>query len=149
MTVYAKQTTVSPEKSRAEIESILKRYGASKFMYGWQSGSAIIAFEANGRHIRFVLPLPDRVTRSPKGRSVRNVEQATEQVKRQKWRALALAIKAKLEMVESDIASFETEFEPYTLLPNGMTVSEWMQPQIKRAYESGEMPPLLLEGPKD
>jgi hypothetical protein len=148
MSVYAKETTVSPEKSRAEIEAILKRYGASKFMYGWQEGGAVIAFQAHGRNIRFMLPLPERVTRTPKGRSVRNVEQATEQVKRQKWRALALAIKAKLEMVESDIASFETEFEPYTLLPNGMTVSEWMQPQIKHAYESGEMPPLLLEGPK-
>ncbi len=144
MTVYAKQTTVSPEKSRAEIESILKRYGASKFMYGWQAGGAIIAFEANGRHIRFVLPLPDKVIRTPKGRYVRNVETYTEQVKRQRWRALALAIKAKLEMVASDIATFETEFEPYTLLPNGMTVSEWMQPQIQRAYETGSMPPLLL-----
>jgi hypothetical protein len=146
MTVYAKQTTVSPEKSRGEIERILTRYGAQKFMYGWQGGSAIIAFESSGRRIRFVLPLPIAIERGPKGRKVRNTQEATERETRQRWRALALCIKAKLEAVSSNIASFEDEFLPYTVLPNGMTVGEYIQPQIERAYETQTMPPLLGSG---
>ena len=58
-------------------------------------------------------------------------------------------IKAKLEAVESGIASFEDEFLAHTLLPSGATVSEWIQPQVAEAYETGRMPrmlPLLTEG---
>jgi hypothetical protein len=32
---YAANTEVSAEKSRAEIETVLRRYGATGFMYGW------------------------------------------------------------------------------------------------------------------
>lgn len=146
MTTYAKQTTVSPEKSRGEIEATLTRYGASKFMYGWQGDQAVIAFEAHGRRIRFILPLPHSIERGPKGRRLKNPKQALERETRQRWRALALCIKAKLEAVESNIATFEDEFLPYTMLPNGMTVGEFIQPQIERAYETQTMPPLLGSG---
>jgi hypothetical protein len=55
---YAKDTEVSVEKSRAEIESILKRYGASHFAYMTEPTRAVIAFRAKDRNIRFDLPLP-------------------------------------------------------------------------------------------
>ena len=32
--MYAQQTQVSTDKSRAEIERTLQRYGADQFMYG-------------------------------------------------------------------------------------------------------------------
>jgi hypothetical protein len=35
MTRYAGRTTVSPEKTRMQIEAVLKRYGADQFIYGW------------------------------------------------------------------------------------------------------------------
>lgn len=41
MTTYASQTTVSPDRSRAEIERTLSRYGATGFMYGWSDRGAI------------------------------------------------------------------------------------------------------------
>jgi hypothetical protein len=66
-----------------------------------------------------------------------------EQACRQKWRALALVIKAKLEAVEAGIAIFEDEFMANIVLPNGSTVSQFMLPQITEAYESGQMPKLL------
>jgi hypothetical protein len=62
---------------------------------------------------------------------------------RQRWRALALVIKAKLEAVEAGISSVEDEFLSFIMLPNGSTVGEWVQPQIERVYESGSMPALL------
>jgi hypothetical protein len=35
---FAENTSVSAERSRAEIEKTLRRYGADQFMYGWESG---------------------------------------------------------------------------------------------------------------
>jgi hypothetical protein len=150
MAKYAKQTSVGSEKSRAEIERTFIRYGATGFMYGWQGSSAIIAFQANGRQIKFLLPLPDRsskeFTHTP-GRGLRRNEeaarQAYEQAIRQRWRAVALVIKAKLEAVEAGISLFEDEFLAYTVLPDGLTVGQSIHPQIERAYTSGQVPELL------
>jgi hypothetical protein len=66
-----------------------------------------------------------------------------EQAVRQRWRALALVIKAKLEAVESGISEFESEFMANIVLPDGKSVGEWMRPQIAEAYRIGEMPSML------
>src|SRR5262245_44396717 len=66
-----------------------------------------------------------------------------EQACRQRWRALALAIKAKLEAVESGIATFEEEFLAYVVMPDGQTVGQHVLPNVERAYSTGQMPPLL------
>lgn len=141
MSRYAARTQVSEEKSRSEIERILSRYGATRFMYGWNQDSAIIAFEAKGRNIRFQLPMPDKK---------RFTVSAYEQNRRQRWRALTLAIKAKLETVESGISTFENEFMAFIVLPNGMNVSEWLSPQIQEAYQGDKpMPLMLMSGHQD
>lgn len=56
---YAAGTTVSTDRSKAEIENILARYGADQFMYGWEATRAVIGFRYSGKIVRFVLPLPD------------------------------------------------------------------------------------------
>lgn len=124
--------------------------GASSFMYGWQQGSAVVAFDMHDRRIRFDLPMPDRYARefthTPSRGEPRSPEQAAKawgQACRQRWRALALVIKAKLEAVESGITEFESEFLAHICLPGGDTVGNWMRPQIARAYEIGALPPLL------
>lgn len=150
MNRYAQQTTVNSEKSRAEIEATLKRYGATSFMYGSLPDRSVVAFEANGRRIKFDLPMPDpagrEFTHTPKQRQPRSPaqrEQAYEQAVRQKWRALALCIKAKLEAVEAGITTFESEFLAHIVLPNGRTVAESAIPAIKDAYDGKKMTPLL------
>jgi len=148
MSRYAEKTTVSSEKSRAEIERILSRYGASGFMYGWNQGTAVIAFEMHDRRVQFRLPLPDRseFRYTEVRRALRDdnaIDAAHEQSVRQRWRALALVIKAKLEAVEAGITVFEEEFLAHIMLPNGGTVGDFMIPQVNQAYLSGEMPPLL------
>lgn len=154
MSIYAKNTSVSVEKSRAEIESILSRYGASAFAYATQQDKAMIQFHADDRRIMFVLNLPDRKerrfthTRGGKGPTEWTDEHAYklwEQACRQIWRCLALAIKAKLEAVESGIASFEDEFMAHIVMPDGKTVSHHMKPQIAEAYQTGKFKPLALE----
>ena len=147
---YAEKTSVSSEKSRIEIERTLIRYGATGFMYGTNAEKAIIAFECHDRRVKFELAMPNRDdaefrftpsrgwARSPEQR-----DQAYEQSIRQRWRALSLVIKAKLECVEAGITEFEEEFLAHIVLPSGKTVGQWMLPQVKLAYESGKMPPLL------
>lgn len=149
MTRYAKETSVSPEKSRAEIEATLKRYGATAFMYGTNAERALVAFEARNRRLKFMLPMPDpkakeiRLDKRGWARSDTAQRAAYEQACRQRWRALALAIKAKLEAVESGIATFEEEFLAYIVLPSGETVAQATLPRIAVAYEQGDVTPLL------
>jgi hypothetical protein len=150
MSRYAENTTVGSDRSRAEIEKTLARYGADQFMYGWGIGEAVIAFRADGRNVKFVLPMPDRNSREfthtpARGnrRTDAQIEAEFEQAVRQRWRALALVIKAKLEAVEAGITVFEDEFLAHILLPDGSTIGEWARPQIDAVYSSGKMPELM------
>jgi hypothetical protein len=62
---------------------------------------------------------------------------------RQRWRALALVIKAKLEAVESGITTFEDEFLAHIVMPDGKRVADHVKPTIARVYDGGQMLPLL------
>lgn len=153
MAQYAEKTSVPSDRSRAEIEKTLARYGADQFMYGWGIGEAVIAFRAAGRNVKFVLPMPDRnareFTHTPtrgNRRTDAQIAEAFEQAVRQRWRALALVIKAKLEAVEAGITVFEDEFLAHIMLPDGSTVGQWARPQLEIAYSKGSMPALMPGG---
>ena len=81
MTRYAERTKVPVSQSKTEIERILARYGADQFIYGIRDGTALVAFRAHERHVKFVLPLPD---------------DGDEREERRRWRCLALVFKSKL-----------------------------------------------------
>lgn len=152
MAKYAANTNVSSESSRLEIEKTLIRYGADNFAYAMAQGKALIGFTMNERQIKFILPLPmkEEFRKTPTGRdrSENSQYEAWEQACRQRWRALNLVIKAKLEAVECGISVFEDEFMANIVLPGGGTVSDFMKPQIEQAYISGTVPKMLpmLEG---
>lgn len=153
MTRYANKTEVSSEASRREIEQTLIRYGADAFSYGWQGdGLAMIRFRMANRQVCFLLPLPDRnsddfIAYSRSGRRVERTQVAAakqwEQACRQRWRALLLVIKAKLEAVECGISQLEDEFLANIVLPDGKLLGQIIRPQIATSYETGNMPPLL------
>jgi len=148
MTRFAEKTGVSSARSREEIERTLQRYGADQFLYGWQDDAAVVGFRMQGRHIRFVLAMPardeERFTHHSRGpRAPEAALKEWEQAVRQRWRALNLVIKAKLEAVESGISEFEDEFLANIMLPGGETAGAWMRPQIAEAYRIGTMPDLL------
>ena len=147
MAAYAKNTTVSAEKSRGEIERTLARYGATEFGYGWKGTGAVIAFHVEGRSIRFLLDMPSKdlreFTHSPGRdleRSPEAARKAWEQSTRQRWRALLLVIKAKLEAIAAGISTFDEEFLAHILLPNGKTVGEFSIPQIRHGYVPKSLP---------
>lgn len=153
MTKYAEKTTVPIDRSRAEIEKILSRYGTDAFIYGWDSKAekpqAVIMFRMRNKQIKFTIPMPTieskDVSYTPSGRkrTKDQIELVKTQISRQRWRALTLVIKAKLESVESGISVFEEEFLAHIILPNGQTIGEFIIPQMESIYEHGKMPKLL------
>lgn len=153
MAQYAKNTSVSSELSRLEIERVLIRYGAEGFAYATANGMALIGFTMCDRQVKFVLPLPRKeefkLTPTGRERTENSQYEAWEQACRQRWRALKLVIQAKLEAVECGISVFEDEFMSNIVLPTGETVGEFMKPQIAEAYRIGTPPrlfPMLGEG---
>ncbi len=150
MATYAKTTTVSPEKSRMEIEQTLTRYGAERFMYATEPGRALVMFEIKGRTVRFVIPIPAgsefryyRRTNAHNDteRTEKQQQEAWAQEVRRRWRALCLCIKARLEGVESGIETIEEAFLAHMVLEDGRSFAEWATPQLA-ALNTG-MPPLL------
>lgn len=128
---FAEHTKVPVDQTKTEIERTLVRYGADRFAYFTEAGKAVIVFEAKDRRLRFDLPLPQ-------GESEKD-----QKMRRQKWRALLLCIKAKLESVASGIESFEEAFLAHVVLPNGQTVSDHIAPRIAEAYEGNKMLALM------
>jgi hypothetical protein len=151
---YATNTDVSSERSRAEIEKTVRRYGAKGFLYGFNDDQALVEFLINSRRVRFLLTMPDfyarEFTHTP-GRGLARTEtahaEAYDQAVRQRWRALNLVIKAKLEAVETGIVTFDAEFLAHVVLPNGQTVGEAVVPRMQRAYELGQVDTDLLALP--
>lgn len=150
---YAEKTGVSPERSRTEIEQTLKRYGAEAFSYGVEGNSAVVIFRANERYVKFTVDVPslesDEVRWVASGTRQRNMTERRNkqaQIERQRWRALLLVIKAKLEAIDSGIENFEQAFLPQIMLPDRTTVGDSAIPVIAEAYESGQMPTSILPG---
>src|ERR1700720_2251451 len=107
MARFAASTRVSVDQTRTEIERTLSRYGATAFGYMTKAGQAIIGFEANERRMKITVPLPTGDSEKEK------------QEGRQRWRALLLVIKAKLESVESGIETLEEAFYANIVMPDG------------------------------
>jgi hypothetical protein len=147
---YAKGTEVSSSGSRAEIERTLSRFGCHEFAYFTSGQQAAIMFTFQGRQIRFLMAMPDRKAARFNFTEARHLpvtperhEALYEQATRERWRALAAGIKAKLAMVEAEITTFEEEFMAHTVMPDGQTVGQHVLPKVAEAIENNEMPALL------
>ena len=55
---FAANTAVPVERSRAEIERTLVRYGCTAFVSGWDPAGAMIQFQYKGRNIIVRVPYP-------------------------------------------------------------------------------------------
>jgi hypothetical protein len=136
---YAEYTTVPAENTRAEIERIICRYAGreAEFSFGRMAGQAAIMFVACGRRVKFVVLLPtneeaevkSRRKNAAAGSAVTESQREAwiEQETRRRWRCLLLAIKAKLEVVETGIATFEEEFLAHIMVDDGNTIYEKIQ----------------------
>jgi hypothetical protein len=161
------------ERSRAEAEKTLMRYGATGFAYAWEQreepyphprdcpvckGSrtspsgrgrchqfpwnapdtitrevVMIGFRLTGRQIRLDVPMPHESEAGGRAKA----DAAT----RQRWRALVLVLKAKLESVASGISTLESEFLANVVMPDGRTLGQTILPRLSEAVQSGRLLP--------
>jgi hypothetical protein len=99
---------------------------ASQYLTAHDSerAQAVVQFKIQNRIVRFVVKLPQLADyakrRDRRGFAFTDAkkEDMRAQDERQRWRALLLVIKAKLECVENGIATFEEEFLAHIVLPN-------------------------------
>ncbi len=151
MARYAKKTSVPVDRSRAEIERVLERYGASGFGYSWERREvaitptpvygpkveirefATLVFDFKKRRVRLDVPMPSDREAGSAGRAA--------QAGRQRWRAVLLVIKAKLEAVDSGISTLEAEFLANIVTESGRTIGEVVIPRLTEAVQSGRLLP--------
>jgi hypothetical protein len=151
---YAKQTAVPVERSKREIEQMLYKHGARNFLTGTFQGRAVVAFELNTWRVQFEVALPAEETFQTvvrRGRKVKATElqaqTAREQAEKERWRALALAIKARLISIETGIETWQEAFLAHVVVPgDGRRFSTRAIPALQQGYAEGDLPPLLPSG---
>jgi hypothetical protein len=145
---YAQGTTVSTEKSRAELETILSKHGATDrgFRVNDETGIASVMFVVQGKKYRIDVPLPKRGLaennhpdqKNPPGwfnwdsaKRQQYKDKQWEQACRERWRGFVLLVKAKLEAVRIGLSSVDREFAADLILSNGKTVHQQLSDQIR------------------
>ncbi len=150
---YAENTSVSVERSIADIVTLVKRAGASQIGQMDDDAFYAIQFTLADRMIRFRLPWPKldaMPTHNGRHQALTRAQRQDklEQVKRSKARALLLVIKAKLESVESGIETMEQAFLANVVLHGGQTVYDRIAEPIALEYQTGRPTVAgLLAGP--
>lgn len=131
---YAHKTQVPIDKTRLDIERLVRKYGAKAFSSSWldapspgRNGKARVEFICQDRHIRLTIEVPP-----------------SEQTARGKWRVLLLMVKAKLVAVDSKVVTFEEAFFSDIVMPEtNKTVWETAREGVRLSYEKRKDQPLL------
>ena len=145
--MFAAKTKVPVERSRAEIERLLHVHKATQHLTAIDNENhrAIVQFKMNNRVVKFEVSLPQPP--DPKKGPQLRLATLHDQITRQRWRALLLVLKAKLEAIENNISTFDSEFLSHIIVPGtNRTVGEYIAPQLAAAYEKGSGPLQLTSG---
>lgn len=155
---FAEKTDVSVERSRSEIDGLLAKAGASQrgIVHDDELGTATIAFRLEERHVRMTVRLPKiedftKTTRNVNQherkevlRKPEELRRVHEQACRQRWRQMALLVKAKLEAVAIGVSTVEREFLADIFLADGRTLHEALAKPLGQMYLDGKIPKKLL-----
>lgn len=97
----------------------------------------IVAFKmpvaGGSRHVQLEVPMPHELEVGTKAKA----DAAT----RQRWRALVLVLKAKLEAVASGISTLEAEFLANVVMADGRTIGAAILPRLTEACDTGRLLP--------
>lgn len=149
---FAKNTKVSPERTIEEIKCTLRRYGVEDFGHLESKSQAAFGFKVDNLAIQISVALPSidddsvRLTASGLERPDEACQRELEQQIRTRWRALLLAVKAKLEAVEAGISTVEQEFMAFVVV-DGRPLGELVIPELKQAAIENRRPRLGLPEP--
>lgn len=153
--LYAADTRVPVERSRAELDTILAKYGATAraFAVDDTANRAKLGFRIAGLEYRMEVPLPAREPpQTPRGwrgwpesRRQEWLTRTQSQALRSRWRVLLLLVKAKLEAVSLGLSTVEKEFIADLVLDDGRTVYSALGERIQQAL-TGASPLMLGDG---
>lgn len=147
---YAEGTKVDSFQSRMEIEKLIVKFKGTDVIIGSFNEKTMVQFRARGRFVRISLPVPTaadkeiRFNGQGRVRTSIQVQNAIATETKRRWRCVLLLIKAKFTAIEDGIVTFEDEFMAETVMPDGKTAKEHIQPQIAAAYETGKMATLQI-----
>jgi hypothetical protein len=146
---YARNTKVSVEKSRQDVERVLARYGGRMLATFMPDEGVVLVFEVNvgkaKRMVRFTVPVPRREQVQGRGRIA--AEERFERAVKQRWRVLILLLKAKFEAVGAGVKTFDEEFLADVVTHSGQTVGDMTLPKLRDAYAKEGMPMQALPSP--
>lgn len=152
---FAEGTDVPIERSRLELERVLKNAGASKQGMFRDGDHAAVVFELRSRMVKLSIDLPSRevleAAYEADGRGKGDdrdywVELKLNEEEKRLWRVLVLVVKAKLEAVSIGLSTVEREFLADVVVKGGKTVGEILATELAQIY-GGKNPPKLLLGP--
>lgn len=153
---FAVDTGVPVDRTKGQIEAMLRARGATEFINGWSETEDRIKFRIGNVAIQFTLPRVDATDpqiasepRSGRPRSAEMISRLVAKRDRSRWRSLYLVIKAKLEAVDAGIAIFEKEFLAFVVMRDGTTVGDLIVPQIQAATAKGGHYQLEAKAGKD
>lgn len=160
---FGDSTDVPVERTRAELDQLLSRAGATQraTYEDEETGVAAIQFRMAGRMVRLEVRTRPATSFAPKdwtgvpgctdkqpsaSREANRLafcKKRAAQASKAAWRRLLLVCRAKLEIIADGDSTLEREFLADVLLPDGRTVHEALEPQLAKSYADGQMPPLL------
>jgi len=148
---FAETTSVPVERTRAQLDALLAKHGASEraTYVDDKTGLAAVQCRLQERMIRFEVRVPQDIE-VPHRRRGKSREQwrreRLAQLERQSWRRLLLLVTAKLEAIADGITTVEREFLADILLPDGRPVHLLVADSLEESYRTGKTPRLLLPG---
>ena len=147
---YASSTTVSADRTIAQIRALVVKFGAEQFLLAHDAKHATVGFSYRGVPVRFDLPLPSvsdpefQTSATGRSRTDAQIASAHEAAVRSQWRSLFALLKALLVAVEDGLIPFERAFFYDTVTPDGRTVGQHMLPSVSNMLSSGRPIPLAL-----
>lgn len=146
---YAHGTTVTTERSRAELDRILAKAGADERGFVTNPGLVQVGFKIHGIPVRIGVQhrMPREIFDEAHANFIagdgvhgwkswtqakRNAwaEKQADQEERERWRVLVLLVKAKLEAIELGYSTVEREFLADIVAKDGRTVGEYIIDQL-------------------
>lgn len=134
---YAKGTTVSAERSLAEIKKLVAKHGGTAWKYGEDDEKIIISFELKTIKIRLEQSMPQTAAKEfayderSHRRTPLQSRAAYDAEVRRRWRVLLLRLKVRLEMIAEGVETVEQAFTAYLVGPDNTTVEQSLLPILR------------------
>lgn len=136
-------TSIAPQKTVMEIQSMLAKAGASAILADYDTDGNIVALsfrlKSEGQDISFKLPTAwQPVFETLKRQNVPRSLQTPEQALRVAWRITKDWVAAQLAIIETRMVTTAQVFLPYAVTKNGQSVYEYIAQNTSLLLGSGD-----------